>query len=382
MTILPTSKCDRWEKDLNGQLSCHHYIPEENDAGFCKLDSQFRCPEGIKLNALRLSHSTIQDIMRCKRYAWLRHVKGLEVRPHRVSYQIKMGSLHDIFQDSLYGMAQFKENPKWLAGALNLQPDERIIKQYYNTKIRDYIYKAQVDEVSVAKVKAVYRAFKFFMDEELLELRLDGLAGMQKHFLYHLTDEFIIHGYTDRLYNEYFIENKFVSSRQYYDTPWAVSSQVGTYFLAYPDIDYMYMEIIQAPQFKLIKKGKKRKYDETIKEYEDRTFNDVISRPSHYFVGFDRNEKTYGLKMYRNEFDLDEIENRYRCLTRETMERANRCWWYKENGTACYMYGQDCEFKIICKTGGHISMERFQYRDENKENVLITEEEKNENNTV
>ncbi len=373
MTILPTSKCDKWAKDPAGELPCYHYIFEENDAGFCKLGSQFRCPEGIKSKAMRLSHSTIQDIMHCKRLAWLKHVKGLEVRPHRLSYQMKMGSLWDIYQDVLYGIAQFNQNPKWFADTLNLQPNEQIIKQYYNTKIKKYIDKAQMDEISVAKVKAVYRAFKFFMDEGLLKLRLDSLVGMQKHFLYHLTDEFIIHGYTDRLYDKYFTENKFVSDRQYYDTPWAVSSQVGTYFLAYPDINYMYMEIIQTPKFKLLKKGKNRKYDETIQEYENRTFNDVISRPSHYFVGFDRKKKTYGIKMYRNEFALDEIENRYRCLTRETMERAKRCWWYKENGTACYMYGQDCEFKIICKTNGYPSMERFQYRDANKENVLIKE---------
>ena len=378
MTILPAQKCDRWATDPENKLPCYHYIPEENDAGFCKLGNQFRCPEGIKSRAMRLSHSTIQDIMRCKRLAWYRHVQGLIVRSHRASYQMKMGCLSDIFQETLYGLAQFEQNPEWFAKTLNLQPDERIVKQYYNTKIRDYINKSQMDEVSVAKVRAVYRAFKFFMKEGLLELRLDGLVGLQEHFLYHHTDELIIHGYLDRLHTDYFTENKFTSNRQYYDTPWAVTSQIGTYFLAYPDIDYMYMEIIQSPQLRIMKKGKKRKYDETIVEYENRVFNDIISRPSHYFVGFDRKAKTYGIKMYRTQFDLCEIENRYRCITKETMERANRCWWYMENGTACYMYGQDCEYKNICKTNGYPSPEIFEYRDENKEQVLIKEGEENE----
>lgn len=306
---------------------CTHYIRAENklEAGLCSLPGEFRCTEAIRVKSMKLSHSAVQNYLRCKRYYWYANIKGIRVLSHMVSRALKMGGLWDKVQ----------------GGASNRE-------------IREYIGKIQIDPMDAARVRAVWRGYREF---EMVP-DTDGLIGTQEHFEYHHWDneagDVIVQGYYDRLHTDHFAECKFSSRPENYLTAWGITSQVGTYFLANPELKYCVMEVTRAPQ-------QRAKEDETPEELEKRIYNDVLKRPSYYFQGFNRDKRVYGIKFYRADFNLDELQNRYTHIIREIKQSAKHESFY-QNNTACLMYGTECDFKPVCVTGC-VSQEIFTYRD-------------------
>lgn len=323
-------------------LICDFYNPEN---GLCRLNNHYRCLEDIALNSIMLSHSSIQDFLRCKRLFWYRDILGKILKPYYLSESIKMGVLYDKSQEIIHNTG--KESPETMA-------------QYY----RD----SKMNEYSLAKVKAVYRAYK-----ELIEPDMENLVGLQQHFMFELSDADVtcpvvtrVHGYYDILYPNYFKECKFTSSKQYYDNIFAIQSQVGTYFLANKDLEYVIMEIIETPKQRVLQSGKQRDFDETADEYEDRIYDDIIQVPSKYFVGIDRNKNKFGLKFWRNEFDFNEISSRYKFITQEICDTIHRNSFYL-NDKACYMYNSQCEYYGICSTHGYADTSMFMDREKTKQ---------------
>jgi hypothetical protein len=89
--------------------------------------------------------------------------------------------------------------------------------------------------------------------------------------------------------------------------------------------------------------------DESSDQYEDRCYSDIISRPSYYFLGWDRKTRNFGHRFYRSEFDLDEIHSTYRFVTQEIEETIQRGSWYPNN-LACHVPGP-CQYLPIKKSG-------------------------------
>ena len=95
----------------------------------------------------------------------------------------------------------------------------------------------------------------------------------------------------------------------------------------------------------------------------ERVLSDVISKPSKYFIGFDRKKKMYGKKFYRGEFDIDAIKARYQQVALEIMS----CRWtgnYYKNFKSCnnILPGIPCDMKTVCSTG-NVSENMFRVRD-------------------
>jgi len=317
------------------------------DNGLCRLNNHYRCLEEIALNSMVLSHSTVQNALRCKRLLWYRDILGKILKPQYLSEAIKMGSLWDKAQEIIYKTG--KETPESLA-------------QYYR--------ESQMNEFSLAKVRAVYRAYN-----ELIEPEIKNLIGLQQHFLFEISDADItcptvtrVHGFYDRLYSDHFTECKFTSNKVYYDNIFAIQSQIGTYFLANPNLEYVMMEIIETPKQKPLRESKSRNFSETSEEYENRVYNEIIQTPSKYFIGIDRKEKKYGLRFSRSEFDLNEISSRYKFITQEIRDAIHRNSFYI-NDKACYMYGAMCEYYNICSTGGYADASMFMDREKIKANT-------------
>ena len=111
----------------------------------------------------------------------------------------------------------------------------------------------------------------------------------------------------------------------------------------------------------------KPKTDETAEAYEVRLYGDIISRPAFYFIGWDRKTRTYGVKFWRSEFDLDEIFRTYIYVLEEIKTTIRRGSWYPNN-LACHVPAP-CPFLPI-KKSGVVSPEIY-HRKEVKHNEII-----------
>ena len=351
---------------------CTHYIPVANgSAGLCKVPTKFRCTQAIKELAMRLSHSTIQDYMKCKRLYWLKHVNGVVMKEENISSAMKAGSLMDLVWEMVYNEAIFDRDKvatiKSVEGKDVHVYEKDTLSHCHRDIINGYIYDVNVPATVVSKVWGIYRAYK-----EYITPCLDGFVGTQKHFELHLRQkdikDVLIHGYYDVLFEDHFEEYKFTGQPEDYSRPIQIGSQVGTYFLANPALEYVDMMIVHSPQLKLLRANKKRADDETDSEYEERIYLDAVSRPSHYFKGFNRKTGTFGRRFYRSEFDLREIERRYIQIAIEIKRRTEENAWYKEDYFNCSSFNSSCEYMPVCESDDgsgrvNVSEEIFEIRE-------------------
>jgi len=325
-------KCDRITP--HPSKFCSHYIEQDdNTCGFCMLGSEFRCIEDIKHRAVKLSHSAIQAYMQCKMKFWYGYVRGITIKPHMKSKPLIAGGLWDVLHDVIYGE----------------KTEEDAIK---------YIDKHRIPNYIICQVEALYRAHKYLFNPQL-----ENLVGTQQHVSYLHSDgingEVIIHGFVDRLYNDHFVEVKLSSRPEYYtQDAFKISSQVGTYFLCNRDLEYVVMEVTKIPRLK-------QRDDESDDDYEDRLYNDIISRPSFYFQGYSLTKKTFGVKFYRGEFEnfIKDAADRYKWITAEILNTAKEGSWYKCE-SSCTLFGSLCEYYPICSSdNGYASEDRYEIRE-------------------
>lgn len=316
--------CDKIMPDDN--KFCFHYIPTNDigSSGTCTLSSMFRCPVEMYNSAVKISNSSLGSYMTCNKLYYFHKVLGLNTYEFEKSNPLKMGTLIDKIVECKYSEDGGKPNDK-LA-------DE----------IKNYPVKAQMDSKAVSKVNAIKDALY-----EYITFDTDNFIGNQCEFNYHILDidchDAIITGKYDALYTDHFAELKFTSRPDSYLNPFNIKAQIGTYFLADEKLKYVDMMVIQVPAQVY---GKK----DTEDGYYKRIYDDVISNPSKYFMGFNRADRTFGKRYYRDEFDLDEILKRYRIVIAEIRHKYESDSWYC-NEKSCNMYGSSCEYKSICESG-------------------------------
>jgi hypothetical protein len=91
------------------------------------------------------------------------------------------------------------------------------------------------------------------------------------------------------------------------------------------------------------------KNNEDLDTYEARLFSDILSRPSYYFLGFNKKERTYGVRFWRSEFDLRDIYFTFVTVLREIQRTLEEETWWK-NLLACHV-PTACQFLPIKKSG-------------------------------
>ncbi len=307
------------------KCDCFYRMDDGTNAGFCKRPEYYRCIKEVGLMPVPLSYSSVNNFLTCPMMYYLKDIRGIVVRPSAMGPAVKMGALWDAAKQKLLG-----------ARGINLG---EIIEEY------------QIGDMEIAKVKAVNRAFK----ELSIITGIEPGFTLQKEFNNEIVADGIysdqpvpvmIKGFYDRKYGKYFVEDKFTSKPDNYLDVFFIQSQVGAYFLADPELEYCIMEIVRVPDLRSTGKFK----DESPEEYENRTYQDILSRPSWYFIGWDREKKTYGKKFYRNEFDLDGIRDRFRIINILIHDCAGFDGWYK-NDRACgaVLPGIPCDMKGICR---------------------------------
>jgi len=262
----------------------------------------------IKLPAISFPH--LVDFIACKKRYKHAAIDGLIVKPEYLPEPLKLGISWDIFVHSLYN----KEHE--LSSALQF---------------------LQLNSTEFAKISAFARAYK---DLEI-QVNTDRLLGYQFKIHTAVGQEQIV-GYVNRAYEDHIIECKFSSRPEFYRQRENLTYQLGTYFMANEDWQYADVEITRVPALK-------PKSDETAAAYEERCYGDIISRPAFYFIGWDRKARTFGVRFWRSEFDLDEVFRTYVYVLEEIKTTIRRGSWYPNN-LACYV-PTPCPFLHIKKSG-------------------------------
>lgn len=321
--------------------------------GYCNIKGAYRCVADIT-RIIPLSHSSVGTFLTCHYLYYLQKILGIEVRPPFLSNAIKAGRLWDSVKQKHLGVA---------------------------IKLQDVIDEYEIDPYIVAKVRALYHAYKELeitvdegyelqakidmtyditlspssfipsinINQEKINLWADrqDQAGDDRKWIFPMS----ITGFYDRKYHNYFCEDKLSGRPEFYLDPFYVDSQCSTYFLADPNLEYVIMEVAQFPLQKTLQESKKRQ-EETPDEMYKRCYEDILSRPSKYFIGYDREKKRYGRKLYRGEFNLDAAKERYQQVVLEILSCRYTGNFFKNFKVCSNVYpGIACDMQNICKTG-------------------------------
>jgi hypothetical protein len=285
---------------------CIHYIRDEaGSCGFCDTGAHFHCIEALKSKLPAMSHSMFNAWGQCKMKVYYHNILGISLKQVYLPIAMKMGKIWDRF----------------------------VSGQPYN----DVAVEFALEPYEVAKINGLMRAYK--------TLGITEPQGVPQQLVKSvILNECVVIGYVDLAFIDGFNEYKLSSTPDFYLQPENIYQQCGLYFLGNPNWAWCEMKVARLPQLK----QDKRKV-ESIDGYEERIYQDVLSRPSYYFQGYNRDAKSYGVRFYRGEFDLGYLEKKAKIIAQEYRETINRESWYR-NDMAC-KNPYECEFYHIKKSG-------------------------------
>lgn len=317
------SKCAKFLPDVKSQTCQYYDSVNEKECGFCKDKDLYRCVADTK-RVIPISYSSVNTFLTCHRLYYLQAIMGIRLNNAMQSSALKMGTLWDKCLQNLHGA---------------------------KIDLNAVVEENEITNKDVGTVKAIYRAYKQLEivtePNGELQAKVDITIPFNQTWGNGYPVELLVNGFYDRKYPTYFVENKLSSKPDNYLDPYFIQSQVGVYFLADPSLEYCIMEIVRTPALKA-----KKDREESDEEWMERVYQDVISRPSHYFIGWNAKTRTYGKKFYRSEFDLEELKGRFTHIFREIFEARICDGWYR-NDRCCgsILPGIACDMLPICRTG-------------------------------
>jgi len=301
---------------------CIHYSRpnEPGEPGFCTEGANFFCTEAMKKRLPSISYSRATDFIHCKRRYLHGVIGGLRMKPEHLLEAMKLGKVWDALTRSKYDT--------------DFDPTKEIVP-------------LQLSPEQAAKINALARAFA----DLKIALKKDGLLGCQYKVITQILNTNLV-GFVDRAYEDHIVESKLSARPEFYIHKENVAYQLGTYFLCNEAWEYGIVEITRVPSLKL-------KDGEDPQAYEQRIYGDIISRPAHYFLGWERKTRTYGTRFWRSEFDLEEIHSTFCYVIHEIRQTVERGTWYPNN-LACHVPAP-CPYLPI-KRSGIVSEEIFEKR--------------------
>jgi len=324
LTDFDSSKCPKFQPN-SSMNSCIYYGEADNpcENGYCSLPTNYRCVATVQL-LIPLSYSSVSDFLTCHHLYYLKAIRGIQTLDAAKSSPLKMGTLWD-----------------------------KVLQKYLGEKgidIPSIINQYEIPLVDVAKVKGLYRAYKELDIQVDPDYKLQVKISMQIDFQKTWTNgdpvKLLLTGFYDRKYTDSFVENKLSGKPDMYLDPYFIQSQIGTYFLADPNLQSCTMEVIRTPQLKSTGKNK----EESPEDLQERIYQDAISRPSYYFIGWNNQTRKYGKKYFRGEFDLEELRSRYIHVFREIFDARIMDGFYK-NDRVCnnILPGVSCDMLQCCR---------------------------------
>lgn len=312
---------------------CSHYIPSTNGkAGCCMLRSRFLCQEDESQFGRPLSFSSVRTYLQCRFKYYLRYILGYRLRPEHTPAPLALGKLWGLWLQHQY-------EPELVT----------------STHLKEHISETRMYLEDAARVRALTRAFRALG----LRINKDEFLGCEYPVEYPVAGRTLI-GYIDRAYEDEIVESKLSARPDFYGKLENVSSQVSTYLLANEKWDGVIMEVVRLP---VLRTGKGKTANESPEAYEERCYQDILSRPTHYFPKFDRKKGTFGHRFWRSEFHLKEMAQIYISVVKDMENCMKENLWFP-NELACHVPGP-CEYLPFKSTG--VFSEELYYKKGNEE---------------
>jgi len=264
-----------------------------------------------------ISMTGMKSFVQCRKKYWLRYHQGVTIKPQYAARPMVMGKLWALWLERAY------------------EPDLEHPSIIEAMKLHRLYLEDQ------AKLRALARAYKELIDigpgDDFIACELE---------ITHPLNGTNIKGVIDRAYTSYIVESKLSARPDFYTHLENISLQGSTYLLANPEWEAVVVEPTRLPKMET---GAGKFSDEDPDEYGERVYQDIISRPSHYFLKLNRKTGTFGVKFWRSEFPLDEIRQMYQVVYRDMKRCEEEDAWYP-NELSCHVPTQ-CEYLPIKKTG-------------------------------
>lgn len=295
---------------------CNYYIK----TGFCSRPDRFKCEEYMSRFEFEISYSAMKLFERCPQAYCLSQIIGIESVVK--SDPIKIGKYVDnVFADKL-GMDSLEE--------IEEGEEEKYL----------WLFKA----------RAIVEGIKHY--ELVIPLKQ---YEKQKEFTINQDNMPRLHGFLDFAKDDHFCELKVTSKPEIYKDKFMIEDQIATYFLSDQKYKYCNMLIIKVPELKIDK-------NEDIYKYYERCRKDIIGRPYFYFgENFNAREKTFGMRFYRNDFNLDDLVKKYRFVYDEIKMCINKNYWMRRKSACLFPFL--CEFKTVCELDGKIPEELYKHKE-------------------
>jgi len=145
--------------------------------------------------------------------------------------------------------------------------------------------------------------------------------------------------------NRWFGEMKYTTKPDFYTNSFIAQAQLEWYFYLNPEFQYCYILPIRVPALRM------QEVKESIEKFLSRLELDILKRPSFYFPKYssERQEVKWGLKFYRHEFDMKQLEWRINfCI--KLINYLNKIGHYPQHKANC-LTPSECEYMSICETG-------------------------------
>lgn len=327
-------KCNKRIKTQSSP--CYYYIkPEDGEVGFCKLPQYFRCIEAIEAKMMRLSYSQAMSWIRCPFAYYLYSIRGIKQKKIYGSTPLKLGTIWDKIMNDTF-MAGGPINEVAALSKLEKLSAELLLENRDQYKLRAIIRAISTFGITFPKCEPQYEIRVAFKESVNLLGYLDAKSG------------------------DAFFELKLTGNPSWYEKIWNIHDQIGTYFLGDEALQRCIMLITRVPDLRTLK----RNSEETDEEYGDRCYNDILSRPSNYFPGWNKDRRTWGRVYYRNEFDFPSLERLYRYIGDDIRTAARRGVFFQRHGSCLSPF--ECEFFPLCETRQDMNEEMYEYREDEK----------------
>jgi len=267
------------------------------------------------MEKIRRSH--LNDFERCPRLFYYVNELGIQVRPEVSSLAQRCGSyLHAL-----------------VAGV-----DERI-------------YFGPNEDRERKQVEVIYGC--------MVELGLVPEARHEIYFTREITNDTMVEGTLDMVDGNWFGEMKYTTKPDYYLHTFSAQAQLEFYFFI-SGLEVASILPIRQPSLRY-QDGK-----EDVDRFLGRVKDDVLKRPSYYFPYYDPDKTPkWGLKFYRSEFDMEEVEKRLWWWFKEIQKCRKHNYWpqRKQNCLAPY----ECQYLSLCEAGGVINEATYIKKGENED---------------
>lgn len=304
---------------------CNYYIK----TGYCSRPDRFKCEEYMSRFEFEISYSSMKLFERCPQAYYLSQIVGVE----------------SLTQSDPLKIGKYVDNV--LAGKPEMDSIEEIEEGEEEKHI--WLYKAM----------AIVEGIKHY---ELNTLLLQ--YEKQKEFTINQDGIPHLHGFLDFAGDDHFCELKVTGKPEIYKDRFMIEDQVATYFLSNQNYKYCIMFVVKSPELKPEKK-------EDIYRYYERCRKDVVGRPYFYFgENFNAREKIFGMRFYRNDFNLDNLIKKYQFVCDEIKMCIDRNYWMQRKSACLFPFL--CGYKTICELDGKIPEKLYKHK--------IKKEGTNENN--